>query len=135
MNIPSIDQLKKALHLGERIEELQKELHSIFNSAGAKALDLATIGMKAATKKIKSIKLTRKKPKFSKAAREAISAGQKKRWAKFNASKGKGKASAPAATKEKPAKKKKGKMSAKGRANIIAAQKARWAKVEAEKTA
>lgn len=129
MHIPTIDELKRALHLGERIEELQKELHSIFGNAGAKALDLATSGMKAATKGIQSISVTKKKPKFSKAAREAIAEAQRMRWAKIKA--GKGKATTPAATKDKPAKKrKKSKMSAEGRANIVAAQKARWAKVK-----
>lgn len=110
---------------------MQKEISSIFGQASAKALHLATIGLKAATEKIEAIKLTRKKPKkMSKAGRAKIAAAQKARWAKIKA--GKGKASAPAATKEKPAKKK-GKMSAKGLANIRAAQKARWAKVKAEK--
>ena len=124
MAIPTIDQLKRALHLGERIEELKTELASIFGDkipAAAKSVGDKVLGFIGLERK-------RKKPKFSKAAREAISAAQKARWAKVT-----GKGSKPAAAAEKPAKKKKGKMSAAGRANIVAAQKARWAKVKAGK--
>jgi len=131
MHIPTIDELKKALHLHERIEALQHELASLFKQAGTKVLNIATTGMKAATKKIESVNLTKKKPKMSAKGRAAIVAAQKARWAKVKA--GKGKATAPEASKEKPAKKKKGKMSAAGRAAIVAAQKARWAKVKAQK--
>lgn len=129
MTTPTIEQLKRALHIGETIEKLQTEMASIFGRAGAKILGVAESGMRMATRGIQSINVTRKKPKFSKAAREAISAAQKARWAKV-----KGKKSKPAAAKVKPkAKKKKGKMSAAGRAAIVAAQKLRWSKVKKAK--
>ena len=131
MKIPTIEELRKALHLHERIEGLQSELRFIFQRAGAKVLNMATTGMQAATKGIQSINLPREKTKFSKARRAKIAAAQKERWAKIKA--GTGKATAPTGLEEKPAKKKKGKMSAAGRAAIVAAQKARWAKVKAEK--
>lgn len=127
MNIPTLDQLKRALHLSETIERLQAEMSAIFGrkipklakEARATVMDFYGVGAKA-----------RKRPRFSKAAREAIAAGQRKRWAKK-----KSKAPKPAAKAVKPKgrARKKGKMSAAGRANIVAAQRARWAKVRAEK--
>jgi hypothetical protein len=125
MNIPNLGQLKRALHLSEQIEELKTEMAAIFGekiphaarSVGDRVLDLVGLERK------------RRKPRFSKAARAAISAAQKERWAKTRGEKSKG---AKAKAKAKSGRKK-GKMSAAGRANIIAAQKARWAKVRAEK--
>lgn len=124
MATPTLEQLKRALHLGEQIEKLKAEMTAIFTgtlpraarSVGDKVLDLVGLERK------------RKKPKFSKSARAAISAAQKKRWAKV-----KGKDAKPEATKPKVKARKKGKMSAAGRANIVKAQKARWARVKAEK--
>lgn len=129
MQIPTLQQLKRALHLSETIDQLQAEMSSILSSAGAKVLGVVESGLKSATKGIQNIQVKRKKPKMSKAGREAIAAAQRKRWAKL-----KGKKSKTAAAKAAPkANKKKGKMSAAGRAAIVAAQKARWAKVRAEK--
>jgi hypothetical protein len=130
MNIPTLDQLKRALHISETIERLQGELSSLFGRAGAKMLGVAESGMRMATRGIDSIEVTRKKPRFSQAARARIAAAQKKRWAKVKDTKSK-----PAAAKEKPkAGRKKGKMSAAGRAAIVAAQKKRWAAVKREKS-
>lgn len=129
MTTPSLDQLKRALHIGETIEKLQAEMASIFGRAGAKLLGIAEGGMRMATRGIESIQVKRTKPRFSAAARARIAEAQKQRWAKV-----KSKTSKPAAAKEKPAKKrKKGKMSAAGRAAIVAAQKARWAKIKGKK--
>jgi ribosomal protein L2 len=116
-NIPTIDQLKRALHLQENIEVLQRELSSLFSSVGIKAMGIAESGMRAAAKMISGKKRT-----MSKAARAKIAAAQKLRWAKVKGKK--------AVTKVK---RKKGKMSAAGRAAIVKAQKLRWAKVKAEK--
>lgn len=119
MQTPTLDQLKRALHISEAIEKLQAELGAIFGKVSHKALRMADSGIKRATVKVR---------KLSKAARANIAEAQKRRWAK-----GKGKTSKPAgAAKEKSAKKG-GKMSAAGRAAIVAAQKLRWAKVRADK--
>jgi hypothetical protein len=119
MQIPTVDQLKRALHIQENIEALQKEMALIFGeripsaakATGNKILNLTGLGPK-------------KRRKMSKAARAKIAAAQKLRWAK---QKGNGKKVVA------KVKRKKGKMSAAGRAAIVKAQKARWAKVKAEK--
>lgn len=119
MQIPTLDQLKRALHLGETIDTLQKELASILGQASHSALTMADRGIKSAAAKVR---------KMSAAGRRAIARAQKQRWAK---AKSKG-----ASSKAKPAgkpKRKKSKMSAAGRAAIVAAQKKRWAKVKAAK--
>lgn len=133
MHIPTIDELKKALHLGERIEALQHELASIFGKAGTTVLEFASTGMKAAAKGIESMGTRKKRRKLSAASKKAIAEGQKKRWAKVRDEK-KGTPAAAARTKVKPAKKRKV-MSEESRARIAEAQKARWAKVKAEKKA
>ncbi len=132
MHMPTIDELKRALHIRENIENLQHELGSIFGRAGVRALGVMESGMKLVTKGIEGINLTRKKRTMSKSARAKIAEAQRARWAKVK----KGKTAKAAVKTGKPAKKKrKGKMSAAGRANIIAAQKKRWAKVKREKKA
>lgn len=128
MKIPTIDQLKKALHLHERIEGLQHELRSIFGKAGTTVLELASTGMKAASKGIESMGTRKKRRKLSAASKKAIAEGQKKRWAKVRDEKKATK------TKVKPAKKRKV-MSEESRARIAEAQKARWAMIRAEKKA
>lgn len=123
----TIQALKRAVSIAEKIQQLEAELAGILGQVpkASKAVSAAVV-----VGSIDSASATgRKKPRFSKASRAAISAAQKARWAKQ-----KGKKSKPAAAKVKAkAKKKRGKMSAAGRANIVRAQKARWAKIKAEK--
>ena len=108
-------QLRRAAELKEKIDSLEQELASLIGSSAAVSGTVATKG---------------KKSKFGPEAIARIRAGQKARWAKFNAAKGE---AAPA----KPAKKikKARKMSPEGLARIRAAQKARWAKVKSAKAA
>jgi hypothetical protein len=94
-------QLRKAISIKERIEDLEAELASI--GGGSPALPVSVKG--------------RRVYKRSKEARMAMAAAQKRRWAKLG-------------TKEAKPKKRR-KMSAAGRAKIAAAAKARWAKVRA----
>lgn len=117
MQTPTYAQLKKALHLRENIEALQKELSSLFTSAGIKALGIAESSMKAATRMIGG-----KRREMSKAARSKIAAAQRLRWSKVKGEKVVAKV-----------KRKAGKMSAAGRAAIVKAQKLRWTKVRKEK--
>lgn len=105
-------QLRRAAELKEKIDALELELASLLGSSAAVAGTVATTG---------------KKSKFGPEAIARIRAGQKARWAKFNAAKG-------GATPAKPAKKAR-KMSPEGLARIRAAQKARWAKVKSAKAA
>ncbi len=122
---PTLDQLRRALAIGEHIGKLQTELSSIFHGIAQS---------NASTKFLKMVGVMgpRKKRTMSKSARAKIAEAQRARWAQLK----KGRTAKPMAQTEKPAgKKKKGKMSAAGRANIIAAQKKRWAKVKRENAA
>jgi hypothetical protein len=101
----SIQQLRQAADLKERIASLEKQLGQLLGSTKTVA---------TAPKKKKGI---------SAAGRARIAAAAKARWAKIKAAKPQG---APAKTA-----KKKGGMSAAGRARIAAAAKARWAKAKA----
>ena len=103
-------QLRRAAELKEKIDSLEQELASLIGSSAAGNGSTVTKG---------------KKSKFGPEAIARIRAGQKARWAKFNAAKG-------GATPAKPAKKAR-KMSPEGLARIRAAQKARWAKVKSAK--
>jgi predicted S18 family serine protease len=100
----SVQSLKLAVAIKQKIEDLEHELTKVLKSA-----DLPV-----------SISLTVKRRNgMSVAGRAKIAAAQTKRWAKL-----KGKT-------EKPAKRGRKKMSASARAKIAAAAKARWAKVKA----
>jgi len=103
-------QLRRAAELKEKIDSLELELAQLLGSSTAVAVTIATQG---------------KKSKFGPEAIARIRAGQKARWAKFNAAKGE-------AAPVKKAKKAR-KMSPEGLARIRAAQKARWAKVKSAK--
>jgi DNA polymerase/3'-5' exonuclease PolX len=103
----TVAQLKKAVAIKERMEQLEKDLTGILGIP-----ESMTVGG-----------VIRRRRKMSAAARAKISAAAKARWAKVNAGK-------PATTK--PAKVKRT-MSAAARAKISAAAKARWAKVRAGK--
>jgi len=107
LNGLSVQQLRKAATLKEKIQSLEKELGKIL---GASAEPVAQA-------------VPAKKRKMSAAGRAAISAAVKARWAKQKGLK--------APTKSAP--KTRSKMSASARARISAAMKARWAKVKAKK--
>lgn len=97
----SIRDLKRAVVLRERIEELQHELAGILGESPA------TNGRGG-------------RRTLSAAARGRIAAAQRRRWRKHR----KGKGAAPAGGKRR-------RMSAAGRARISAAAKVRWAKAKA----
>ena len=105
----SVQQLRKAAALKEKIQSLEKELSRLLGSATA-----PTAGAQPG----------RKKFKMSAAAKAKISAAAKARWAKI---KGKTPVTAPA---PRPAK---GKMSAATRAKLSAKLKASWARRRAAK--
>lgn len=104
----SVQQLRQAASLKEKIQSLEKELGRLLGSTVTPAA---------------GPQLTRKKFKMSAAAKAKISAAAKARWAKI-----KGKTTAAA-----PAKKSKGKMSAATKAKLSAKLKAIWAKRRAAK--
>jgi len=103
----SVQTLRKAADLKEKIAGLQKQLAAILGSS---------------TKSI-AAKAPKKKRGMSAAGRAKVAAAQKARWAKVHAAKAK-----PAA---KPVKKARKKMSAAVKAKLSAMAKARWAKVKA----
>lgn len=98
-NIPSLEQIKRALHIQEGIEALKAELASIFGVGGesrpgkkrgrrpgrkAAAQGLAVSGDEIATipaKGKKTAKGKKAKRVMSPEAREKIAAAQRKRWA------------------------------------------------------
>jgi hypothetical protein len=106
INNLSVQQLRKAANLKEKIEVLEKELSQLLGS----------------TAKPIAAKAPKKKGGMSAAGKARIVAAQKARWAKIKAAK-------PAAKPEK----KKFTMSAAAKAKISAAAKARWAKIKAAK--
>jgi len=71
----SLQQLKKAVSIREKIENLEKELSRI-------------LGGQAAIPSPTAPRMKRKRRKMSAAARAKISAAAKARWAKFRAKKG-----------------------------------------------
>ena len=109
INSLSVQQLRQAANLKEKIAALEKELSQLF---GSTAKPVAAVAQK-------------KKRKMSAAGKARIVAAQKARWAKIKAVKSGAKAAKPV--------KKKFKMSAAAKAKISAAAKARWAKIKAGK--
>jgi hypothetical protein len=101
----SIQQLRKAATLKEKIQSLEKELGRILGSSAKPVVHAAP----------------KKRRKMSAAGRAKIAAAQRARWAKVNGKK----------LSVKPVKKAKRKMSAAARAKISAAAKARWVKAKA----
>jgi hypothetical protein len=100
----SVEQLRRAAELKEKIVELQNELASYLG---------ASVKSGAGAPK--------RKFRMSAAGRARIIAAQKVRWAKFKATN----------PNEKPVKIGKRKMNAAARAKIAAAARARWAKAKA----
>jgi len=123
----SVEQLRQALALRERIEQLEQGLAAILGvpvAAKAKAVGRPRTKARLAEKPAAAAP-RRRRGYISAAGRARIAAAQRARWAKAKAGK-----AAPT-----PAKRRKGQLSAEGRARIIAAQKARWAKAKAAKGA
>jgi hypothetical protein len=104
----SVQQLRNAAGLKEKIQSLEKELVRLLGSSATPAADPAP---------------KKKKFKMSAAGRARISAAAKARWAKVR-----GKKSAA-----KPAPKARGKMSAAAKAKLSAKMKALWAARKAGK--
>jgi hypothetical protein len=102
----TVAQLKRAVAIKERMEELESELASLLGDLGRASGGVATRG-------------PRKRRRMSASGRARIAAAARARWAKFNAAKGKGRV------------KRKRTMSPAARAKIAAAARARWAKVKA----
>ncbi len=126
---PSVSLLKQALVIAERIQELEGELAAILtqNTKIESTADAASAG----TFSKRGPGKTRKKPKFSAAARASISAAQRARWAKIKKEKGE----KVAIVVKKTKKRKKPKFSNEARERIAAAQRARWAKIRKGKGA
>lgn len=101
----SVYQLKRAVAVRERIEELERELAEILGESHSGAVTNGQGGRR----------------KMSAAARAKIAAAQRARWARQKGSSG------AAAPKTKGRRK----MNAAARAKIAAAARARWAKVKA----
>jgi hypothetical protein len=99
----TVEQLRKLISIKEEIESLETQLGAI------------TGGESAAPP------IRRGRRKMSRAARAAIGAAPRRRWARIKGS---------GATASKSVKKGKRRLSAAGRAAIIAATKARWTKVK-----
>ncbi len=123
-NLPSAEQLQRALQISEQIEKLEAALKAVLGgTSGAKV----TVAAPAPTKR-------KGKRTMSPEARERIAAAQRARWAKAKGGKAAKAApangEAPAAVKGKKAKRK---ISAQARARMAAAAKKRWAKVKKAK--
>jgi hypothetical protein len=104
----SVQQLRKAATLKEKIQSLEKELGQLLGSSAKPAAPA----------------VPRKKRKMSAAGRAKISAAAKARWAKVKAGK----------LSVKPARKAKGKMSAAAKARLSAKMKMIWARRKAGKS-
>ena len=104
----SVQQLRKAATLKEKIQSLEKKLGQLLGSSTKSAAPA----------------VPRKKFKMSKAARARISAAAKARWAKRKGSK----------PSVKPARKGRGKMSAAAKARLSAKLKMIWARRKAAKS-
>jgi len=115
---PTLEQLKRGIHIAEQIASLEAEMHAIF---GGKA-PIHVAAVHVPTTKIEG------RRKLSPQALANIRAAQKRRWAKVKGTKSPAAAKASAAAKT-PAKKKGG-LTAAGRAKLAAAMKRRWAEAK-----
>jgi len=104
----SVQQLRKAAALKEKIQSLEKELGRLLGSATQPDAQAAP----------------RKKFKMSRAARARISAGAKARWAKLKGAK----------ASVKPGRKARRKMSAAAKTRLSAKMKLAWARRKARKS-
>lgn len=125
--MPTIQELKRAVVLSEKIQELQRELDAVLGGSFSSSSGPATSISKPA-------KGTRKgKRTMSPEAREKIAAAQRRRW-KLSKAEAKGGKAAPV-TGKSAKKRKKSRMSPEGLAKIKAAQARRWAAYRKEKKA
>jgi len=108
LNSLSVQQLRRAATLKEKIQSLEKELGRLLGSSATSAAQA----------------VPRKKFKMSRAARAKISAAAKARWAKRKGTK----------ASVKPARKGRRKMSAAAKARISAKMKLAWARRKAKKS-
>jgi len=138
----TVEQLRKLVSIKEHIETLQGEIKVIIGNGGSAApgnaepqgrgkMSRSEAARAAITARWGKMNLRlddraapKKRWKMSAAARAAIAAAQKTRWARI---KGNG------TTHSEPAKNGKSRLSAAGKAAIIAGTKARWAKIRASK--
>ena len=109
---PTFDQLKRGLHIAEKIAALEAEMNDIFRGRSVSPAAVA----QAHVPKAKG------RRKLSAQALANIRAAQKKRWAKV---KGATTAAAPKAVE-----KRKGGLTPAGRAKLAAAMKRRWAEAK-----
>jgi hypothetical protein len=121
INNLSIQQLRQAADLKEKIQALENKLSQVLGST-----------TKPVVTKPAAAKVPKKKGGMTAAGKAKIAAAQKARWAKIKAAKLEVKAAKPEVKAVKPAKKK-FTMSAAAKAKISAAAKARWAKIKAAK--
>ena len=146
----SVQQLKRALEIRQKTDDLRKELHQLLGgeetaaapvqrprkrtmSAAARAKISAAQKARWADKKTEATlekAPAKKKRKYSAEGPARFIAAAKARWAKYNAEKKK--QNTPEPSEKAPAKKKR-QYSPEGKARIIAGIKARWAKYNAEK--
>ena len=116
---PSIAQLKRAIEIEEKIEELKKELRAVLGGTGFTASPAATSSNGA--------KKDRRGGRRSAATRAKMAAAQQARWAKKNGTVALAEVRAVKSAKSK----KKRTLSPEARAKIAEAQKKRWAAVKA----
>ena len=118
MNIPTLSQLYRGLHIAQQIAALQEEMAAIFKASPFISAIVVTPTVKATR---------RKKGSMSAAGRANIRAAQKARWTAFK------KGKAPAAMRTQAPAKKKGGLTPAGRARLAAAMRKRWAAAKAGK--
>jgi hypothetical protein len=80
---PSVNQLRKAIELSEKIQKLEAELAAILGNT--------SLPKEASTKAPKTKSAKRKKPVISAEGKERIAAAQRIRWAKHRKAKAAGK--------------------------------------------
>jgi hypothetical protein len=128
---PSTTQLKRAVEISERIEQLQRELNSILGSSAPAASASVSAAPAPTAKRGRG----RRKGNLSPEARERIAAAQRLRWAKAKGAAPAAAPAAPAAASKAGRKGRGGKrvISAEARAKMAEAARRRWAAVKKKK--
>lgn len=122
--MPSVEQLGRALKIAEQIQRLEQELASLLGSQASSPAIFTPVANGNGSRVL------------SNAGRERIAAAQRLRWAKARAAKVKSNGAtkparekqAVAASAPKPAAAKKSTISPETRAKLVAAAKRRWSK-------